>query len=102
MATITRTITVTTEAQATAAALTGYGTVAGARADLLGFGCEKEAMRAAAIKAHSLAQALERGEHFTSERFELLARQIDDEMAWAGKDTRLPARADQWLALFNG
>ncbi|MER5697831.1 hypothetical protein ACWDBO_37045 [Streptomyces mirabilis] len=102
MATITRTITVTTEALATAAALTGYGMVAGARADLLPFGCEKEAMRAAAIKAHSLAQALERGEHFTSERLELLARQIDDEMAWAGPETRLPERANDWLAIFSG
>ncbi|MFF4726361.1 hypothetical protein ACFY3M_13620 [Streptomyces mirabilis] len=100
MATITR--TVTTEALATAAALTGYGTVAGARADLLPFGCEKEAMRAAAIKAHSLAQALERGEHFTPERFELLARQIDDEMAWAGPETRLPERAADWFATFTG
>ncbi|MEU1853913.1 hypothetical protein ABZ499_32820 [Streptomyces sp. NPDC019990] len=102
MATITRTITVTTEAQATAAALTGYATVAGARADLMPFGCAKEAMRQAAIKAHSLAQDLERGERFTSEQFELRARQIDDEMAWAGKDTRLPERADAWLATFTG
>src|SRR5690349_9516267 len=102
MATITRTITVTTQAQATAAALVGYGTVVGARADLMPFGPEREAMRVAAIKAHSLAQALERGEHFTPERFELNARQIDDEMAFAGKDTRLPERTADWLSIFTG
>ncbi|MGY3199745.1 hypothetical protein [Streptomyces sp. TE5632] len=97
MATIT---TITTATAQTAARLTGYGTVAGARADLMPFGHEKEAMREAAIKAHSLAQALERGEDFTPERFELLARQIDDEMAFAG-EKRLPARTDEWLALFT-
>ncbi|MET8609777.1 hypothetical protein [Streptomyces misionensis] len=99
MATITSTLT--TGALATAAALTGYATVAGARADLLPFGCEREAMRAAAVKAHSLAQALERGEHFTPEQFEVAARRIDDEMAWAG-ERRFPACTGKWLALFTG
>ncbi|MFD0209131.1 hypothetical protein ACFVH9_08335 [Streptomyces hirsutus] len=84
----------------TAINLTGYGMVAGARADLMPFGYQKEAMRAAAIKAHSLAQALERGEDFTPEQFELLALQIDDEMAFAG-DRRLPARTAEWLAAFT-
>jgi hypothetical protein len=96
----TATLTITPAAATTARSLTGYALVAGARADLLPFGCEKEAMGAAAIKAHSLAQALQSGEHFTSEQFELRARQIDDEMAWAG-ERRLPERATQWLATFS-
>jgi hypothetical protein len=101
MATTARTITATTQALATAAALTGYGTVAGARADLMPFGSEREAMGAAATKAHTLAQALERGEHLTPEQFELRALQIDDEMAFAGQ-RRLPACTAEWLATFTG
>lgn len=90
----------TTNAITTAARITGYGMVAGARADLMDRGSEREAMVAAATLAHSLAQAIERGEDFTPEQFELLAREIDSQMAFAG-DRQLPARTDDWLALFT-
>ncbi|MFD3609034.1 hypothetical protein ACFWXA_13335 [Streptomyces atroolivaceus] len=93
--------TTTATATATAAALTGYGITAGARADLMPNGTEREAMRTAAREAHTLAQALERGEHYTPEQFGQAAREIDGHMTQAGSRS-LPERAAGWLALFTG
>ncbi|MER7477387.1 hypothetical protein ABTX60_06990 [Streptomyces sp. NPDC126510] len=89
-----------TTARVAPAGLTGYDLVAGARADFMPNGPEREAMRSAACQAHSLAQAIERGEDFTPEQFAAAARQIDDTMAQAGA-RRLAPGADKWIALFT-
>jgi hypothetical protein len=78
--------------------ITGYGMVAGARADLMPFGAERNAMAAAAARCHSFAQAIERGFEFTDERFAEIAAEIDAEMDKAG-DLRLPSRSAEWIAV---
>ncbi|MYR63203.1 hypothetical protein GTY54_45725, partial [Streptomyces sp. SID625] len=83
-----------------AALLTGYGLVAGARADLMPNGPERESMSACARRAHELAQAIERGEDIPSWRFNYFARQLDNEMTFAGP-RQLPARAEEWISLFT-
>ncbi|MEU1853916.1 hypothetical protein ABZ499_32835 [Streptomyces sp. NPDC019990] len=91
--------TATTGPLAVAARLTGYGLVAGSRADLMPNGPERESMRACARQAHWLAQRIERGEDIPRWRFNHFARQLDNEMSFAGR-FQLPARADEWIALY--
>ena len=93
-------------ATATAAALhaadllTGAATVAAARADLLPFGAAKEGLRAGAQRAHSLAQALQRGMDLGLERFTDAVREIDADYADGGEHA-LPAQADKLIAAFT-
>ncbi|MDQ1018888.1 hypothetical protein [Streptomyces afghaniensis] len=95
------TLTVTAPAAATARLLTGYGLVAGARADFMPNGPERESMGACASRAHWLAQQIERGEDIPRWRFNHFARQIDNEMTHAGP-RQLAPRADEWIATYAG
>ncbi|MFI2434677.1 hypothetical protein [Streptomyces sp. NPDC018693] len=95
----TTTLTVTTGPLAVAASLTGYGLVAGARADFMPNGPERESMRACARRAHELAQQIERGEDIPRWRFNHFARQVENEMTHAGP-RQLPPRAAEWIAAF--
>ncbi|MFI9418054.1 hypothetical protein [Streptomyces werraensis] len=87
-------------ALATADLLNGYGLVAGARADLMPNGPERESMRACARRAHWLAQKLQDGEDLPLWRFNHYARQIDNEMTYAGA-RQLAPHAEKWIGTFS-
>ncbi|MGJ3558915.1 hypothetical protein ACR6C2_08015 [Streptomyces sp. INA 01156] len=56
-------------------------------------------MRACARRAHWLARKLQRGEDLPRWRFSHFARQIDNEMTYAGT-RQLPPRAEEWIAAY--